>query len=93
MEQNEVKTDSNDTTSDAAAMSFDGDDQGNPTELRLMLLLWFKLNGMLPIWNDREEDPQFVTRDSVPEGSPVEYTYGFYTINGRRDPRTPSETY
>lgn len=77
----------------AAAMSFDGDDQGNLTELRLMLLLWFKLNGMLPIWNDREEDPQFVTRDSVPEGDPVEYVYRFCTIDGKQEPSTRFETY
>lgn len=77
----------------AASMSFDGDDQGNLTELRLMLLLWFKLNGMLPIWNDREEDPQFVTRDSVPEGDPVEYVYRFCTMDGKQEPSTRFDTY
>jgi len=55
--------------------------------------MWFKLNGMLPIWNDREEDPQFVTKDSVPEGDPVEYVYRFCTIDGKREPSTRFETY
>ncbi len=77
----------------AAAMTFDGEDQECLSELRLMLLLWYKLNGMLPVWIVPDKDLQYVTKDPAPEGSSVEYTYGFYTISGRREPDTSSETY
>ena len=78
----------------SAEMSFNGATQYSLTELKLMILLWFKLNGMLPIWDNvyPGANQWYLTREPAPENSDVKYVYAIITKDGYRS-SNPGETY